>query len=49
MAKRDYYELLGVSRDASDADIEEQGPRRRLPRVPQEALRRLTALAPLAP
>jgi hypothetical protein len=26
MAKRDYYELLGVSRDASDADIEEPGP-----------------------
>jgi hypothetical protein len=25
MAKRDYYELLGVSRDASDADIEEPG------------------------
>jgi DnaJ-class molecular chaperone len=23
MAKRDYYELLGVSRDASDADIED--------------------------
>jgi hypothetical protein len=26
MAKRDYYELLGVSRDASDADIEVQSP-----------------------
>jgi hypothetical protein len=26
VAERDYYELLGVSRDASDADIEEQGP-----------------------